>query len=180
MKIGGKTVTKVNEEIIVIPRKVNGISEDIVLRAGAILSYKDFEQLCEVPKPPVIILPNNDKRLKTDDPKYKEAMTDYAEKKLGFMIIKSLENTPDLVWDTVDINDPSTYKNYDKELRDAGFSELEYVRIINGVMSACGMDQSKIDEAMKRFLAIQEKVHADLNSPSTVPFSTQLGEPANG
>jgi hypothetical protein len=52
--------------------------------------------------------------------------------------------------------------NYDKELRDSGFSDTEVQRIIIGVMDANCLNDSKLDEAKKRFLRSQEVNHTPL------------------
>ena len=90
------------------------------------------------------------------DPKYLNALDEWAMKKGYWITLKSLEGTPDLEWDTIDMDDPETWGNYLKEMNEAGLSDIEISRIVNAVSEACGLDQAKIDEATESFLASRE------------------------
>ncbi len=71
------------------------------------------------------------------------------------MILESLKATPNLEWESVNPSDPKTWGGYENELVDAGFSIPEISRVIDCVFDANGLNQKKIDEATKRFLAGQ-------------------------
>lgn len=149
MKMFGKTIEGANEEFIAIPRSTG----DIVFMAKAVLNYDDFEKLCPTPVPPKIMRPGGATTQNTEDPKYIEALNDWAQLKTDYMIITSLRKTDGLEWDTIDYGDSSTWGNYKSELIDSGFSPVEISRIINAVSIACSLNQEKIDEATQRFLA---------------------------
>ena len=151
MKFNGEKLDKPNVEVLVIPRN----DKDIVIKAQAVLDYASFEMLCPAPKPPVKMVPGGEKITNPEDPEYIKRIDDWAAKKSTWMILKSLEATPGLEWETIKKDDPETWDNYQKELEEAFFSDAEIGRIINTVSTACGLNQDKIDEAMKRFLATQ-------------------------
>ena len=85
-------------------------------------------------------------------------MDDWASNKAAYMIIKSISATEGLEWDTVDMADPKTWKNYMDDLRASYFSDLEILKIVKLTTQANGLDQDKIDEALESFLVSQEQV----------------------
>lgn len=155
MKINGKKIQRPKFEVIVFPRR----DGDIIIKAQAVLSYEDFEKLCPPPVPPVVIRPNGtDEGAKTTDinhPKYIAAINDWSRMKLDWMILQSLKATEGLEFETVNPSDPDSWQNVHKELEEAGFSELERTKIIEIVVTACGLNQNMIDEATNNFLASQ-------------------------
>lgn len=153
MKIKGKKISGPSEVVIPVVRG----TEDIFFKARAVLDFTKFDQLCKMPKPPMILRTGDtEPTAQLTDEKYKLAVDDYAKKRSAFMIIESLSATEDLVWEKVDKDNPDTWLNYDLELRESGLNEMELARLINGVLEANGLDSQKIEEAKKRFLASQQ------------------------
>jgi len=155
MKIQGKKVEGVNVITMVFPRQ-DGLV--VVLKAAGIQSYEEFDKMCPTPEPTEKIFPNGSRVKNTKDPKFQEAVDIWAKRKVAWMIIKSLEVTEGLEWETVDMLDPETWENYLSELTSCGFTEAEMARIVGGVTSANGINQQAIDEAEKHFLADQGQV----------------------
>jgi hypothetical protein len=171
--IQGKKLDGPKEEVLVIPRQ----EQDIVFKAVAVLDYKEFDQLCPRPTPPEVIKRGGAKMLDPTDRDYQKKVDEWATQRTHWMILQSLSATEGLVWETVELLKPETWKNYEEELRQAGFSEAEGARIVNLVVSANGLDQDKIDEATQRFLAAQEALQDAQASQGTEPKSTPSGEP---
>jgi hypothetical protein len=96
------------------------------------------------------------------------------------MILKSLSATEGLEWEQVDMSKPETWHNYGDELVSSGFSPAEIFAITEAVMTACGLNQKKIDEATERFLAGQQVLQESESSQSTAPNATASGESAKG
>ena len=71
------------------------------------------------------------------------------------MILQSLRATDGLEWETVNYSDPTTWYAYKVELEKSGLTTADTSRIMSLVISANGLDQKKIDEATKAFLASQ-------------------------
>jgi hypothetical protein len=148
MKINGKQITGPQTEVVVIPRG----TEEHVIRAQAVLDFTPLDKLNPMPQPPSKLLPGGETQLIVTDPKYQERLSEWAQQKTDWMIIQSLSATEGLTWDSVKEDDPKTWANYRKEL-EATFAPAEMNKILEAVMTACGLNQSKIEEATKRFLA---------------------------
>ena len=151
MKLQGKTFDGPNEEFLVIPRK----GQDLIFKARAVLDYEEFNRLVQKPKPPKAIKPGGEAQLLTTDAGYLQQLDAWATAQTNYLILKSLEATPDLEWETVKMDDPSTWDNWRSELDKAFFTDREKTRIVNLVWAANGIDDEKLEEARKRFLAGQ-------------------------
>jgi hypothetical protein len=150
MKLHGKEITGPQCEVVVLPRG----TEEIVIRAQAVLNFDAFEKINPQPKPPEVLYPGGVKSINMEDKGYQQQLGDWAQQRTDWMILKSLESTPGLTWDTVDMADPKTWTNYKTELA-ATFTPGEMSKIMEAIMTACGLNQAKIEEATKRFLASQ-------------------------
>ena len=175
MKIKGKKLDGPNIEVVVIPRQ----SGDLVFKAAAVLDYTDCDKLNPMPQAPKKLLPGGETQEDVEDPKYVKAVDQWATRKFYWMLLKSLEATDGLSWDKVKLNKPETWELYKAEMQTAGLSPGEVARIEMCVTDACGLNQTKIDEATKRFLAGQAQDPANGSTPSIAQPSTQSGVPAN-
>lgn len=165
MKIQGRTFSGPDTVPIVIPRS----DGDVVFKACAVLDFEDFDALCPTPDPPEIIKPGNIRTSDPEDADYLKAIDKWAVKRTNWMILKSLDATEGLEWETVDRSDPETWDNFRKEMQDSGFTIVEVGRIIAAVTEACGLNQDKIDEATERFLAAQAAESVGESSLSLAP-----------
>ncbi len=173
MKIGGVEIKGPHEELLILPRP----EADIVIRARAVLDMDAFDKLCPEPKPP-------GKRTKDgwvpnpDDVSYKQILASYQGKRLGYLIINSLIPS-NIEWDTVKLDNPSTWDNYANDLKNGGLSNIEVNRIIVCVMRANALDEQKLEEARKVFLRGQEQAQNESSGPNSEPVNTPSGAPAN-
>ena len=165
MKIAGKKIEGLNTVRILIGRPDGNIE----FIAQGIPSYEEFNKVCPAPNPPKRTYPDGRIEENRADPKFKEAAAEWANRKGHWTILKSLSATKDLVWETVDMENPETWEKYLKELQEAGLSEVEITKVINGIMTANGLNQVMIDEAEKRFLAGRGQEQAEDRSPSIEP-----------
>ena len=146
MRIGGVEV-KPNEEILVLPRSDG---DDIVIRAKAVKINEEFEKRLPEPTPPNVRTKDGSKPdYKVEN--YKQALALRDTQRFNFLVIKSLEPS-EIEWEEVDMDVPSTWSKWSKELIEAGLSEIEVNRIANAVMAANSLDEEKIEEARKSFL----------------------------
>ena len=175
MKIHGKKISGPNIEVVVFPRN----DGDIVFKAQAVLDYTEFDKLNPMPEAPTIMRRGGVLSKDTTDAKYIAAIDAWSESRTHFMVLKSLEATPGLEWETVKMPVPDTWNLYQQELNDSGFSPAEMARIVNCVVDACGLNQKKIDEATERFLAGQGQDLESASSPSSELKSTPSGEPVS-
>lgn len=149
MKIGGRQIKGPNVELIIIPRSEGG---DIIFKAQAVLNDEEFKKLCPLPEPKKVMGKGGALIPDPDDKGYRVALQEHAALRTAWMILKSLEATPELEWETVKMDDPNSWSNYEKELRDSGFSDAEMNRVVIGVMNANALNDAKIEEARARFL----------------------------
>lgn len=150
MKIAGKVLSGPRIETLVLPRQ----DGDIVIRAQAVSDFADFEKMCKEPQPKMKMVPGGGAQVPiVTDEDYIKKLTKFADLKTDWMILKSLEATENLEWETIKPDEPETWGNYKDELKAAGFSFAESAMIIRTVTDACGLNQAKIEEATKLFLA---------------------------
>ena len=174
MKIGGVDPKGLcNEVLLVLPRG----DQNLVFRARGISDMDEFQALCPLPKPTGKVtkdgwVPN------LNDPTYQQMMSDYADKRLGYLVIKSLAGS-DIEWDTVNINDPRTWAKWQDELKEAGLSQVEINRIVAIVMEANCLDEAKLKKAREVFLLGQAPMPPEFSGPLTAPETTQSGAPVS-
>ncbi len=174
MKIGNVEITGPHEELLVLPHG----DQEIVIRAKAVLDMDTFDKLCPEPKPP-------GKRTREgwipnpDDTNYKTILDQYQNRRLGYMIIKSLEPS-NIEWPTVNINDPHTWANYVLDMRAGGLSNIEINRIISCVMQANALDEKKLEEARRHFLLGQQMESDQSSGLNTEQVGMPSGQPVSG
>ena len=156
MKIHGMKVEPPKPITIPIPR-INEKGEEyfIEIRIAPVLDFTEFEKIC----PPV------EPKMKTDpsgvstpvfDAEYKKDMSARIMLQVSWMAIKSLEATEGLEWETVKMDDPSTWEKYPEEMRESGFSYTEISHLVDQITSLSGVNTHNMDEARKRFLALKQ------------------------
>ena len=174
MKIGGVDPKGLcNEVLLVLPRG----DQSLAFRAKGVPDMDEFNALCPLPKPTGKVtkngwVPN------LNDPTYKQMMSDYADKRLGYLVIKSLADS-EIEWDTVNISDPRTWPKWETELKASGLSQTEINRIVGIVMEANCLDEAKLTKAREVFLLGQAPMPPEFSGPLTAQDSTQSGAPAN-
>jgi hypothetical protein len=175
MKINGIDPNTLSREfILVLPRG----ETQIVFRAKPLKDMTEFNAICPLPKAPGKLtkdgfVPN------LSDPTYQQVMSQWGNKRLGYMVIKSLEPT-EIVWDTVDLGNPATWANWETELKDNGLSQFECNRVTGLVLEANSLDDDKIEKARAVFLAGQEQAAASNSGLPSEPANTSSGALANG
>lgn len=177
MRIGGRKIEGPNEEILVIPR--SGPDGNIVLKARAVLDMEEFNAMCPTPKPARIRKKDGTSYDDVKDVKYTKAIDEYASRRTAYLVIKSLEATEDLEWDTVQMGDPSTWGNYLEELKGSGFSEIEVNRIVMAVMRANCLDEQRLEEARASFLAGQDQAETERSGQNIGQNGTPSGVPVS-
>lgn len=176
MKINGQRIEGPNRDIVVIPR---GEGDDIIFHVEAVLDMEPFEKMCPLPRPPTRKIKGGIDVPQLNDPAYVKAMEAHAEKRVAWLVLKSLEATEGLEWEKVDIDDASTWLLIREELREADFSDVEVNRIIGGAVSVNSLSEVKIQAARERFLRLREEQLNELSSLQDEPNTMQSGEPAN-
>jgi hypothetical protein len=173
MKIGGKEVKGASEEYLVLPRPTG---EDIVFHAVAVDDLDEFALKCPAPTPKRALVAGGWKE-NFDDPSYLESVMKHSELQYAYMVLKSLEPS-NIEWDTVEMEKPSTWLNWEKDLKDAGLTQTEVNRVINCVSTANSLNEAVLEEARESFLRGLAKASEKSSGPVTEPQSTPSGTPA--
>lgn len=151
MKYKGQTVKNDNIRHVVIPRP----SGDIIFIAKPVVSFDGFDEFCLEPKPPIITIhATGEKRPDLDDTNFKLQLIKYNAQRTHWLILESLKDTPDIVWETVEYSKPDTWSLFIKEFEDSGFTPAEINAITNAVMTVNSLNETQLEEARKRFLAL--------------------------
>jgi hypothetical protein len=153
MKINGESFNGPNEALIVLVRNGNPVP----FKARACLDFTRFDALCVKPMPKKITKVGGQQEYLFGDPTYLQAIDQYGKLKTAYVILESLKATPGLEFETVRDDNPSTWMNWRKEFEAAFFTEQEINRVIGCVWEANGIDEDKLEEARKRFLAGQDQ-----------------------
>jgi hypothetical protein len=163
MKVNGITVKPPEAKVIVIPHN----NQDLVFKAQYVDNYDEFDEICPRPTPYKIKGASGSETTDLKDPEYLSELHTWASRRTKWMFIKSLEATDRLEWSYVDPKDPETWDKFDKEFQDVGFSEpiIESIKML--CIDACGLSQSRIDEATERFLAGQARESESATTPSS-------------
>jgi hypothetical protein len=152
MKIGGIDPTTLPvEEVLVLPRG----ERQLVFRATGVKDLAEFHKLCPIPTPPQA-LTKEGQVADTEDAGYQQAMIAYrrrqtAYRQTAYIVIQSLAPSQ-IEWDTVKLDAPATWLNWESDLHDAGLSTMECNRIMSLVLQANCLDERKLEEARKLFL----------------------------
>jgi len=167
MKVNGKEVPALTNEMIVIPRG----DERMVFEAKMVRDYTECDGLNPLPLPKVKKYPDGREVTDIKDPEYRKALATYASQRNAWLFIESLSATEGLEWSTVKRDEPATWKNYAAELEENNFSDTEVNAIMGMVILANALSQSRIDEATKSFLAERqlekEKENSQLGAQAT-------------
>jgi len=153
MKIFGKKIDKPNNVFVVIPRE----SGDIVFEIQSVLDFDEFDAVCPEPTMPIATNQKTGESKPQETKSFKKKASEYSDMKMAYLVIKSLEATEGLEWETVKLNDPKTYGNYIKELEESGLVANDVAKIVDGVLEANSLDDKKYAEARSRFLASRSK-----------------------
>jgi hypothetical protein len=153
MKLQGQSFNGPNEALCVLLRNGNPVA----FKARACLDFTRFDALVKRPEPKKIKKKGGAEEYLFSDPTYMEALNHYGSLRSAYTVIESLKATPDLQWDRVKDDNPSTWKEWQKELEEAFFTEREITRIFSCVLEANGIDEGKLEEARTRFLAGQDQ-----------------------
>lgn len=172
MKLNGK---KPEPHVVwcVLPRP----DRELSFRCEAILDYSEFEALCPAPVPPATVTKNG-KQANLKDTTYLTQVAARAAKQVLWMLLKSIEHTPGLEWETVDRNKPETWSKLEEELKDSGLNDYEIKRLANCIYQANALNEAVIEEARQAFLQRQVD-EQDTTGQSNTALSLQSGDPAS-
>ena len=138
----------------------------------------EFQAKCPLPKPPGK-LTKDGWVAEENDPTYQQVLTEWGKKRLGYIVTRSLEPSQ-IEWDSVKLDDPRTWANWEQDLIDGGLTQIEANRVLALVMEANSLDEAKLTKAREVFLRGQAPMPPEFSGPATAPANTPSGGPANG
>jgi hypothetical protein len=97
------------------------------------------------------MLKGNRKVADTEDKGYQTDVESHANKREAYIVVRSLEPSQ-IEWDTVKLDEPSTWLNWEEDLKKSKFSIIEIRRVHRLVLEANCLDEAKLEEARKSFL----------------------------
>jgi len=114
-----------------------------------------------------------------DDPLYKDRVEKWVERRTAWMFLKSCEDSPDIEWETVNIEDPSTYLNLYTEL-ESTFNIIEQAKIMEAFTEVNSLTESKLEKARESFLDQEMSLQDAVSISQSVEVNnTPSGSPVN-
>ena len=162
MKINGQTLGEPEPRVIVFTRK----GQDFVFKVKPVYDFTEFDKICPEPVQRTSLVHGP-----IVDDKYKKRVSDYYARKTEWAILQALSATDGLEWDTIVPDDPETWKNYEKELSDAGLTSGEMVYLIEQINAVNSVDEKVMEAARDRFIASQEADQQHPLSLNTEPMT---------
>ena len=127
------------------------VGGEIVFKARGINDMDEFNRLCPEPQPPTLLTGDGKKKTDDKDKDYLAECEEYGRRKWGYIVVKSLEPS-NIEWDTVKLEVPSTWANWDSELRANGITSVECNRVFSLALAANSLDERKLNKAREVFL----------------------------
>lgn len=185
MKIKGKILSPLFEKVLVLPRAdriIDGVQqEDIVLRFRPIDSWDSFNKLC--PEPPIVMITFAGQAPRPcapgEDIDYDKAINTHNRLQAKWLVINSILATPDLEFETVDLNKPETWDQFDTELLAAGFNIFEIQEIYKKATETNVLTEEALEAAKQRFLAAELDRTNRVRSLAVVRQNMASGAPAS-
>ncbi len=133
------------EEVLVLPRAKG----EIVIRARGLSDMDTFYKLCPEPIAPMILTKDGSKP-DLEDKGYAELLSEHVKRRWAYITVASLV---DVEWDTVQLDNPSTWTNWEPDLKANGFTGAECNRVFGLCLAANALDERKLARAREAFLA---------------------------
>jgi hypothetical protein len=150
MKMNGQEINARNELTHIIPRE-NG--PNFVFTVRSVLSYDEYNDQFPRPKPTMRRHKGEEVDRAVEDDSFTELMEEWSAQKMDWIVIQALAPTEWLEWSTIDMNDSKTFGNWNAEMLDASFTDVEIKLLFSSVMIVNGTNQATLDKAMDDFLA---------------------------
>lgn len=145
MKVSGVDPKSLSKEFVLVLPRGDG---QMVFKASGLQDMSEFERLSPMPDPPKI-LTKAGSIADTKDKGYQEAIAGYWSRRQAYMIVYSLL---DIEWDSVVLDQPATWANWQDDLKAAGLSEMEINRVRGLIVECNCLDEQKLEAARASFL----------------------------
>jgi hypothetical protein len=115
----------------------------------------DFEKVVPEPKPPFIQAQDGSRVYEHNNTGYKEQLVKYRIQKTHWEFLQSISITKDLSFETVNMDDPNTYENWQKEVEEV-FGRAASNYLFNKYFEANTLTDELLKKAKECFLAQRE------------------------
>ena len=149
----------------------------ITFWAVPLWDYDDFNERCPLPENQYYRYTREGKEKDPEAPAYLELLEEYNRKRWGYLILRSLEPSP-IEWDTVSLDDPSTWGNVEKELK-SSLSFFEFQVVMQLVDEANALDERKLQENADTFFQQLQATNTNDRGLEEDPQSTSSTAPAS-
>ena len=117
----------------------------------------DFEVVMPKPIAPVKIMAGGAKLNDLEDPGYKASVDNWINKRFDWNVLRCLDASEDLVFETVDMANPETWANWQTEFKTA-FGNINLGRVIDKFSEVNSLSNDGLEVARKCFLASRRPV----------------------
>lgn len=136
--------------------------------AQPVWDFDEFEELVPMPVNKKMRF-NKDapggKEPDPNNPAHKDAMRLYGRKRWGYTILKTLEPSPDLEWETCSLADPTTWDKAEAELAET-LANYEFAKVMKLIDEANALDDEKLEANAEDFFRARLAEEADENENS--------------
>jgi hypothetical protein len=178
MKYAGRVIKGPRIKVVPIIRSKDE-GGNIYFQIRSVTDYTPFSKICPQPTQPMLKAPGGKEVPDTKNQFYNAQMAEWSKKQADWVFLVAMSATKELEWETVDMANPDTYKNWEIELLDGGFSQMEINLITNAIMEVNGVNEAMIEEARQHFLTTQVGANAELYSPPDDPKNMPSGKPVS-
>lgn len=152
MKFAGKSLNKLTEDIYIIFREDPETHEEVQqVFLVKETRREEFDRIYPEPVPPTKTTPRGEIQ-NFKDAGYLMEVERRNKAYQNWIFIESIKDTEGLEWEDVNTNDPNTWDKAEAELKTV-LRDFEYVQLMTTILKVHGLDNNKLDEAKKSFLA---------------------------
>ncbi len=153
MRINGNKLAPRTKEIV-IPNGFDefGKEQFLVFKFRALTDKDNFGEVIPPPKATKYTRPGGEEFYDFENADYKRQLADWRAKEYAWSFLKSIDATEGLEWETVDLSNPDTWQNWQKEIEETFGSNVGSA-LVEAWFSTNYITEAYLDEARKRFLA---------------------------
>lgn len=148
MRVKGKEVKGCPVKPLVL-RPDDG-PDKIVLMGKALQNWDEFNKLCPHPTPPQMTTAKDGVVNDSTNKDYLSVLAAYVAAQNAYVFVKTLEPS-EIEWAYVKMDQPSTWVEWQRDLKEGNFTELEIKRISDFVIEVNNLDEEKLRKAREVF-----------------------------
>lgn len=152
MKVNG--IAGIKPRVVELYLPIAG-DKDVQFRFRALNDADDFSKVMPEPQPPQRLMKGGELFFNHDDDSYKASYKQYAGMRMDWMILKSMDPTDQLEFETVDMAKPETWQNWKTEFT-AAFGQNATNRVYACYSDANSLSEQALTQARERFLASRQ------------------------